>query len=96
MEHLKALNPSDNTDQLVNRHFTEKVWPNSRLASLVEDLLLTEGGEFNGDPEDFERTNVNDLDRSDMLSIVTEWVDAGIKRGDWTFKKWLSDTKENY
>jgi hypothetical protein len=83
---IKELSAESNLDTQMTETFTESEWPDSRLASLVSDLTM----------EDGEDINVNDMDRSDMLSEISSKVSQGIKGGDWTFDEWYSDIKDTY
>jgi hypothetical protein len=82
----RASDIAKEVDSKMDQAFTEKDWPNSRLASLVSDLLMEEedGG------------SVNDLDRSDMLGEISSHVQRGIKNKEYSFEEWLKEVDDTY
>ena len=58
------------------------------LATLTKDMI--------DDDPDFEDYSVNDMDRVDMVTTISEFVQEGIDHKLWTLESWIAETKEDF
>jgi len=50
------------------------------LASIVEDIFIED-----------EDMSSSDLDHSDMVGEIIEWVESGVTAGNWTEESWIAE-----
>jgi len=67
------------------REFLES-FETSGLSDLLNDIWI----------EDERRESLNDLERSDIIDGIAEWVEDGIQHKSWTLQEWIDDVKEAY
>jgi hypothetical protein len=54
---------------------------NGEISAIVNDIMIEE--------KNWEGTS--NLDRDEMMDIIEEWVEDGIKNNHWTLDRWLSE-----
>jgi hypothetical protein len=52
---------------------------NCDLAGILEDILIEED------------ESTSDLDHSDMVGGIMEWVGSGVEAGHWTEASWIAE-----
>jgi len=48
----------------------------------------------NVDIEDHDH-DLNDYDRNDLIEVIYDFVEAGVKEGSWTMDGWIKDVIEH-
>jgi len=74
----------EDVDQALGKAFQDASYSDSDIYDVAADI----------DMEDMDHEELGQYSRSELIEVITGWVERGIERGDWTLKGWIADVIE--